>query len=272
MRLDLVAEIQDVAANPYCCCSPLKTLGEVEEVVTSMFDKIEEYWTSTRRFAAICNKIHHLCSNLWQVCYNLPDRHTVLLYTILKYAWLCQIFIQFNSKSPFLPGCCIFTSCYKPLMLLQTSEISWRGRRSWYEPIVWVRRVLNKFFRICSNLQQIWSLFAAICSNWGTPQLRSPSNFVRHTKLPLYTNFHVITSMFDKLEQYQTSLRRFAAICNKIHLCSILWQVYYNPPETPTVLMHETWNMYDYVKFFFNFIVKVHFYQVAAFLPVATNP
>ena len=43
MRLDLVAAIQDVAANPYCCCSPLKTLGEVDEVVTSMFDKIEEY-------------------------------------------------------------------------------------------------------------------------------------------------------------------------------------------------------------------------------------
>ena len=138
--------------------------------------------------------------------------------------------------------------------------------------MIWVRRVLNKYIRIWGNLQQIWSVFAAICSNWGTSQLRSPSNFVRHTKLPLYTNFHVITSMFDKLEQYQTSLRRFAAICNKIHLCSILWQVYYNPPETPTVLMNEIWNMHYYVKFFFNFIVKVHFYQVAAFGPVATNP
>ena len=31
-------------------------------------------------------------------------------------------------------------------------------------------------------------------------------------------------------------------------------------------------NMHDYVKFFFNLIVKVHFYQVAAFWLVATNP
>ena len=58
--------------------------------------------------------------------------------------------------------------------------------------MIWVRRVLNKYIRIWGNLQQIWSVFAAICSNWGTSQLRSPSNFVRHTKLPLYTNFHAL--------------------------------------------------------------------------------
>ena len=51
---------------------------------------------------------------------------------------------------------------------------------------------MNKYIRIWSNLQQIWSLFAAICSNRGTSQLRSPSNFVCHTKLPLYTNFHAL--------------------------------------------------------------------------------
>ena len=57
MRLDLVAAIQGVAANPYCCCSPLKTVGEVEEVVTSMFDKLEQCQTSLRRFAAICSNL-----------------------------------------------------------------------------------------------------------------------------------------------------------------------------------------------------------------------
>ena len=57
MRLDLVAAIQGVAANPYCCCSPLKTVGEVEEVVTSMFNKLEQYQTSPRRFAAICSNL-----------------------------------------------------------------------------------------------------------------------------------------------------------------------------------------------------------------------
>ena len=57
MRLDLVAAIQGVAANPYCCCSPLKTVGEVEEVVTSTFNKLEQYQTSPRRFAAICSNL-----------------------------------------------------------------------------------------------------------------------------------------------------------------------------------------------------------------------
>ena len=80
MRLDLAAAIQGVAANPYCCCSPLKTVGEVEEVVTSTFNKLEQYQTSPRRFAAICNKICHLWSILWQVYYNPPETPTVLMH------------------------------------------------------------------------------------------------------------------------------------------------------------------------------------------------